>query len=111
MCMMTKGAFTCLSYNTNNGKEMKQNQYGGTSITLNIDMRSRMTNDSDGGDPTKLGRWTWARIGGKDDSYDMRDKIIHLHATLATKIEKIQIEVDKLLGQFFTRQVPWSPIL
>ena len=40
------------------------------------------------------------------DNYDMRDQIIHIYAFLATKIEKIQMEVDKLLGQFFTGAVP-----
>ena len=64
--MMNKGTFTRLSYNTNNRKDTKWNQYGGTGITLNIDMRARMTKGGSGGDPTKLGRWTWARIGGKD---------------------------------------------
>ena len=29
-------------------------------------MRARMTKGISGGDLTKLGRWTWARIGGKD---------------------------------------------
>ena len=41
----------------------------------------------------------------------MRDETIHLHTSLATKIEKIQIEVDRLLSQFFTGQAPWCPIL
>ena len=41
----------------------------------------------------------------------MRDEIIHLHAPLAIKIEKIQIEVDKSLDQFFTRLIPWLPTL
>ena len=39
---------------------------------------------------------------------NMRDKIIHLHASLAIKIEKIQMEVDNFLGQFFNSSVPWS---
>ena len=42
---------------------------------------------------------------------DMRKEIIYLHASLATKIEKIQLEVDKTLGQFFTGSVLWSPTL
>ena len=29
-------------------------------------MRSRMTTGGNGDDLNKLGRWTWARIGGKD---------------------------------------------
>ena len=66
MCMINKGTFTCLSYNTNDGKDTKWNQYGGTGITLNADMRSRMIKGGVGGDPTKLGRWTWTSIGGKD---------------------------------------------
>ena len=56
ICMMNKGTFTCLSYNTNKGKETIRNQYGSTGITLNADMRSIMTKGGSGGDPTKLGR-------------------------------------------------------
>ena len=41
----------------------------------------------------------------------MHDEIIHLHASLATEIEKIQMEVEKSLGQFFSGAVPWSPTL
>ena len=66
MCIMNKRTFTRLSYNTNDGKDTKWNQYGGTGITLNADMRARMIKDGVGGDPTKLGRWRWMRIGGKD---------------------------------------------
>ena len=42
MCVMDKGTFTRLSYNTNNGIDTMWNQYGGTGITLNKDMRARM---------------------------------------------------------------------
>ena len=66
MCMMNKGTYTRLSYNTNDGKETEWNQYSGIGITLNADFRSRMTARGSGGDPTKLGRWTWVCIGGKD---------------------------------------------
>ena len=66
MCMMNEGTFTQRSYNTNNGKDTKWNQYNGTGITLNAHMRSRMTKDGVGWDPKKVGRWTWTRIGGKD---------------------------------------------
>ena len=66
MCMRNTGTFTRLSYNTNDGKETKWNQYSGIGITLNADMISRMTKGGSGGDPTKLRRWTWACIGGKD---------------------------------------------
>ena len=38
MCMMNKGTFTRLSYNTNDGPDTLWNQYGGTGITLNKDM-------------------------------------------------------------------------
>ena len=41
----------------------------------------------------------------------MPNEIIHLHASLATKIEKIQLEVDKSLGHFFTGSVSWLPTL
>ena len=66
MCTMNKGTYTCLSYNTNDGKEMIWNQYGRTGITLTADLKSRMTKRGSGGAPTKLGRWTWVRIGSKD---------------------------------------------
>ena len=39
----------------------------------------------------------------------MSNKIFRLHASLATKIEKIQMEVDKSIGQF-TGDIPWSPM-
>ena len=67
MCVMNKGTFTRLSYNTNDGTNTKWNQYGGTGITLNTDMRARKAKDGVGGDPTKLGRWTWTKICGKGD--------------------------------------------
>ena len=67
MSMMNKGTFTRLSYNTNNGKDTKWNQYGGAGITLNADMKARMAKGGSSGDPPKLGRQTWASIGGKDD--------------------------------------------
>ena len=56
MCMMNKGTFARLSYNTNNGKGTKWNQNISTGITLNVDMRSIMRNDGNNGDQTKLGR-------------------------------------------------------
>ena len=43
MCVMNKGLMTRLSYNTNDGSGTKWNQYGGIGITLNADMRARMT--------------------------------------------------------------------
>ena len=45
------------------------------------------------------------------DGEDMRVKISCLHASLATKIEKIQIDVDKSIGQFFIGAIPWSPTI
>ena len=33
---------------------------------MNVDMRARVTKDGWGSDPTKLGRWAWTHIGGKD---------------------------------------------
>ena len=66
MCTRNRGTYSLLSYNTNDGEATKWNQYGGTGITLNTDLKSRMTARGSGGDPTKLGRWTWVRIGGKD---------------------------------------------
>ena len=64
MSVMNKGTMTCLSYNTNNGAGTRWNQYGGTGFTINADMRARVTQDGWGSDPTKLGKWTWTRIGG-----------------------------------------------
>ena len=66
MCMMNKGTFIRLSYNTNDGKDTKWIQYGGKEIILNADVRSRMTKNGVSGDPTKLWRWIRTRIGGKD---------------------------------------------
>ena len=66
MCVMNKGTMTRVSYNTNDGARTKWNQYGGTGFTLNADMRARVTKDGWGSDSTKLGRWTWTKIGGKD---------------------------------------------
>ena len=63
MCITMKGSYSRLSYNTNDGDSTAWNQYGGTSVTLTADMRSRMA--SKGSDPSKLGRWTWVRIEGK----------------------------------------------
>ena len=61
MYVMHKGTSTCLSYSINDGKDTKWNQYGGTGTTLNADMRLRKSQDGIGGDPTKLGRWTWTK--------------------------------------------------
>ena len=66
ICAMNKGTMTCLSYNTNDREGTKWNQYGGTDITLNANIRVRVTKGGWSGDLTKLGRWTWTRIGGKD---------------------------------------------
>ena len=56
MFVMNKGTFTCLSYNTNDGIDTKLNQYSGTWITLNKDMRAKKAKDGVGGDLLKLGR-------------------------------------------------------
>ena len=63
MCMTMKGSYSRLSYNTNDGDSATWNQYGGTGVTLNADLRSRMS--TKGSDPTMLGCWTWVRIEGK----------------------------------------------
>ena len=42
MCRMNRGTLTRLSYNTNDGKGTNWRQYGGTSFTINEDMRARM---------------------------------------------------------------------
>ena len=62
MCVMNKATMTRLSNNTNDVVGTKWNQYGGTRITLNADMRARVTKDGLGIDPTKLGRWTWTQV-------------------------------------------------
>ena len=49
MCTRNKGKYSRLSYNTNDGERTKWNQYGGTGITLNADLKSRIT--------TKGKRW------------------------------------------------------
>ena len=58
MCTMNKGNYTHLSYKTNDGENTKWNQYGGTGITLAVNMKSRMTEKGSKGDPTKLERWS-----------------------------------------------------
>ena len=40
---------------------------------------------------------------------DIQDEIILLHISLAKKIQKIQMEVDRSFGQFFNGSIPWSP--
>ena len=45
------------------------------------------------------------------EGQDVSDEISHLHASLLEKIERIQMDVDKSIGQFFTGQVPWFPAL
>ena len=45
------------------------------------------------------------------DGQDVSNEISHLHASLLAKIEQIQMDVDKSIGQFFIGQVPWSPTL
>ena len=41
----------------------------------------------------------------------VRNRIIFLNSSLASKIEKIQLEVDDSLGKSFTGSVPWSPTI
>ena len=60
MCMTLKGSYLRLGYNTNDGDSAAWNQYGGTGVTLNADLQSRMA--TKGSDPTKLGRWTWSGL-------------------------------------------------
>ena len=66
MCTMNKGTMTRLSYNTNNGLGTNWRQYRGIGFTINEDMRARMIQNGWGIDQTKLGRWMWTKIGGKD---------------------------------------------
>ena len=42
MCMTMKGSYSRLSYNTNDGDSTAWNQYGGTGVTLTVDMKSCM---------------------------------------------------------------------
>ena len=42
---------------------------------------------------------------------DVCNEIIHLYFSLASKIGKIQLEVDDSLGQFFAGSVPWSSMI
>ena len=65
MCTMNKGTYTHLSYNTKRQQKNEMEQIKWCRHTLTVNMRSRMTERGSGGDPTKLGRWTWVCIGGK----------------------------------------------
>ena len=40
---------------------------------------------------------------------DIRNEIIHLHSSLATKIKKIQLKVDKSLGPSFSQDLSRGP--
>lgn len=40
---------------------------------------------------------------------DIRDKVIHIHKSVAEKIQKIKMEVDESFAQFFNSSAPWSP--
>ena len=63
---MNRGTLTRLSYNTNDGQGTNWRQYGGTGFTINEDTRARMAQNGWESDPTKLGRWSWTKIEGKD---------------------------------------------
>ena len=45
------------------------------------------------------------------EGINMRDKIIHFHTSLVTKIKKIQMKVNKTLDHFFNHAIPWSPTI
>ena len=63
MCISDKGTYSRLRYNTNDGPDVSWRQYGGAGITLTADLRSYISDK--GGDPNKLGKWTWMSIEGK----------------------------------------------
>ena len=63
MCMLSKGTYTPLSYNTNDGDNVSWDQYSSTGVTVNSNMKSQMA--SKGANPSKLGRWTWVQFVGK----------------------------------------------
>ena len=63
MCMSARGTYFKLSYNTNDGPDTPWNQYEGTGITVNTNLKSRMSDKRS--DPIGFGRWTWVRIEGK----------------------------------------------
>ena len=45
------------------------------------------------------------------DGQDMRDEISCLRASLSTKIEKIKMDVDKSISQFYVGAIPWAPTI
>lgn len=63
MCISDKGTYSKLRYNTNDGPDVSWRQYGGAGITLTADLRSYISDK--GGDPNKLGKWTWMSIEDK----------------------------------------------
>ena len=63
VCMNSKKTYSNVRYNSTENDISRWKQYGGTGVTITEDMRARKSDD--GGDPTKLGRWSYVRIHGR----------------------------------------------
>ena len=59
-------SFSLVSSNKNLMHETPWNLTGGTAITIDEGFLAHTTTNGMGKDPTKLGRWTWMRLRGKD---------------------------------------------
>ena len=62
MRMNNPGSFSILNYNANMGEDAKWNTIGGTTITMDSNFTSHMTQQGYGKDKSGLGRWCWVRI-------------------------------------------------
>ena len=58
-------SYSIISYNINMGEAATWNTVGGTAITLDCNFNSHRTKQSNGRDPTGLGRWTRVRLRGR----------------------------------------------
>ena len=96
MCVMNKGTMTRLSCNTNDGAGTRWNQYGGTVFTINSDMRARVIQDGWGSDPTKLGRWTWTRIGESEEKMELLLSLLQHTDRVTAQMAHIRYGSSKL---------------
>jgi hypothetical protein len=61
--MNLKKTYSQVSYISTENEKSRWNQFGGTGVTILEDLRARKSDH--GGDPMKLGRWTFVRVHGR----------------------------------------------